>query len=227
MAVRERVRKGASFADALARIEISPDFTSVWFARARFGGPRRQRCSGSRTISRARWQFARRSVGADLSAAAAADGGRVVLSSSIYVLPEFESLFADAGKSLPLADAHRDRHRRRDTRLWLAGGDRRHRVLAVCFRQAIKREDFRYQFDPLVMRLPLFWPPAGRIDVERLMRTFGMLLRAACRCRRRWRMSKEVVANTALARALGEAATGLREAKDWRSACRRRECFRR
>jgi general secretion pathway protein F len=210
-AVRERVRKGASFAAALG---ADPKFPRFYVSMVRAGevggtlGDALQRLSDYITRSLAIREAILSALIYPCLLLLTAGGS--VLFILVYVLPEFESLFAEAGKSLPFA-----------TRVVLDIGAAIRGygwlvvlaaiAFAVWFRQGIKREAFRYQIDRMLMRLPLLGRLLVAIDVERLMRTFGMLLQSGVPVPSALAMSKEVVANSVLARALGDAATGLRE----------------
>ncbi|MDE2184071.1 MAG: type II secretion system F family protein [Alphaproteobacteria bacterium] len=210
-AVRERVRKGTTFAGALGADARFPRFYISMIRAGEAGG----------TLGESLQQlsdYIARSLAIRETILSAliypcllllTAGGSVLLI-MVFVLPEFESLFAEAGKSLPLP-----------TRIVLDVGAvvRMYGwimvlgavAFTVWFRHGLRGPEFRYKVDASLIRLPVLGPLMVSIEIERLMRTFGMLLQSGVPVPSALAMSKEVVGNTVLARALGEAATGLRE----------------
>ncbi len=209
--VRDRVRKGASFAEALGADSSFPKFAVSMVRAGEFGGTlgdSLQRLADYLTRSLA----VREAIASALvyPALLLLTAGASVTLILVFVLPEFQSLFADAGKSLPLP-----------TRIVMDVGDlvrsyglamaAAAAVFAVWFRQSLSRPDFRYRIDQLSMRAPVLGPLLVSIEVERLMRTFGMLLASGIPVPSALTLSKDVLSNTVLARALNEAAVSLRE----------------
>ena len=75
------------------------------------------------------------------------------------------------------------------------------------------------------MRTPVLGPVLVSIEVERLMRTFGMLLASGIPVPSALALSKDVLSNTVLVRALNEAATSLREGERLAQRLARTEIF--
>ncbi|MGA7676311.1 MAG: type II secretion system F family protein [Rhizomicrobium sp.] len=223
--VRDRVRKGASFADAFDADPSFPKFGVSMIRAGEFGGTLSdslQRLADylTRTLA-VREAIASALVYPALLLLTAGASVTLIL---VFVLPEFQSLFADAGKSLPLP-----------TRIVMGVGYLLRTyglamvvavaALAVWFRQGLRRPEFRYRVDKLVMRTPVLGPVLVSIEVERLMRTFGMLLASGIPVPSALALSKDVLSNTVLVRALNEAATSLREGERLAQRLARTEIF--
>jgi general secretion pathway protein F len=209
--VRNRVRKGAGFADALGADATFPKFYVSMVRAGEFGG------TLSNSLQRladylVRTLAVREAITSALvyPALLLLTAGASVTVILVFVLPEFQSLFADAGKSLPLP-----------TRIVMGAGDVLRNygaaiglaiaAFAVWFRQSLQRPEFCYKVDRFVMRIPVLGSVVVAIEVERFMRTFGMLLASGIPVPSALALSKDVLSNTVLSRALTEAATSLRE----------------
>jgi general secretion pathway protein F len=127
-----------------------------------------------------------------------------------FVLPEFEPLFAQAGKSLPLP-----------TRIVMGAG---HFVqdfwwlmaLAVAafviwWRRALRNRRFRQRVDRQILRLPVLGDLFVSMDVERFSRTLGTLLTNGVPLPTALGMVKDVLWNAVLSDAVKDTALGLRE----------------
>jgi general secretion pathway protein F len=209
--VRNRVRDGMSFAEALAADPVFPKFYVSMVRAGEHGGSldiTLQRLTDylSRTMA-IREQITSALVYPCLLLLTAGGSIIVIL---VFVLPEFEPLFADAGKSLPLptrivmdaGDAVRDWG-------WLfvllvAGG-----IFAL--RRALQKPANRLKWDAFVLRWPVLGNLFAAIEVERLMRTFGTLLSNGVPVPTALHLSKDVLSNTVLANAVKDAAVSLRE----------------
>jgi general secretion pathway protein F len=136
-------------------------------------------------------------------------GGSIIVI-LVFVLPEFEPLFADAGKSLPMA-----------TRMVMGAG---HVVRdygwifiglivagVIGLRRALKTPANRLKWDAFVLKWPVLGKLFAAIEVERLMRTFGTLLSNGVPLPTALNLSKDVLSNTVLAAAVKDAAVSLRE----------------
>ena len=210
-AVRDRVRKGASFANALAAESAFPKFHLGMIRAGELGGTLSetlQRLADYITRSLAvREAIASSLVYPALLLLTAGGSVTVIL---VFVLPEFRSLFAEAGKSLPLS-----------TRIVMDLGDLVRdygwlllialAVFAAWLWEGLRRPAFRARADAMLMRVPLLGPLLVSIEVERLMRTFGMLLASGVPVPAALSMAKDVLSNTVLARTLEDAAKSLRE----------------
>lgn len=92
-----------------------------------------------------------------------------------FVVPQFQRLFADAGKALPLA-----------TQIVIAvGAGFQHYwwvglivigLLVVIVRQRLSRPEQRLRWDRRLLRLPLVGDLIAKIETARLSRTLGTLL---------------------------------------------------
>lgn len=209
--VRNRVRDGMSFADALSADPAFPKFYVSMVRAGEHGGTldvTLQRLSDylSRTIA-IREQITSALVYPSLLLLTAGASIIIIL---VFVLPEFEPLFADAGKSLPLptkivmgaGDVARDYG-------WLfllliVGG-------IVAFRRALQKPANRLKWDGFVLKWPVLGSLFAAIEVERLMRTFGTLLSNGVPVPTALMLSKDVVSNSVLSSAVKDAAVSLRE----------------
>jgi general secretion pathway protein F len=209
--VRNRVRDGMAFADALSGDPVFPKFYVSMVRAGEHGGTldvTLQRLTDylSRTLA-IREQITSALVYPCLLLLTAGASIIVIL---VFVLPEFEPLFADAGKSLPLptkivmgaGDAVR-------TYGWLvllmiAGG-------VVTLRRALRNPANRLKWDAFRLRWPVLGDLMAAVEVERLMRTFGTLLSNGVPIPTALNLSKDVLSNTVLSAAIRDAAVSLRE----------------
>ncbi|HUD52755.1 type II secretion system F family protein [Parvibaculum sp.] len=206
-----RLKDGASFADALATDPAFPKFYVNMVRAGEMGG------NLEATLRRlaeylARAQAVREAIASALvyPAILLATAGLSIAVILLVVLPQFEPLFQDAGKSLPLA-----------TRIVMGLGD----VLgatwwilllaaaagAVWFRRALERPAFRKQWDILLLRLPLFGDLLIKMETERFSRTLGTLLGNGVTLPVALGITGDTLSNSAIAAAVGETAVGLRE----------------
>lgn len=211
VAVRERVRGGASLADALAAQEIFPKYYVAMVRAGEFGG------ALDEALQRLSDYVTRRQALQEAIVSALIYPALLLITAGLsvgfilfFVIPEFQSLFADAGKALPLptqivlgvGEALRDYG-------WIA-------VLAVAagiwwLRRALRQPAFRLRFDGFVMRIPVIGPLIVAIAVERFMRTFGALLTGGVPVPQALALAKDAVPNSVLAQSLAGAAASLRE----------------
>lgn len=122
-----------------------------------------------------------------------------------FVVPQFERLFADAGKALPLA-----------TQIVIAVGDGfRHYwwigllaigSLVVAVRRWLSRPENRARWDRWLLRLPLFGDLIAKVETARLSRTLGTLLGNGVSLLNALAIVRETLSNQVLAVALGEVA---------------------
>lgn len=142
----------------------------------------------------------------------------------VFVLPEFEPLFHNAGKSLPFAtrvvvglgEAVRDG--------WWIG-------LAVCLaaisglRTALGRPGFRLKWDAAMLRAPLFGPLAVKIEMERFSRTLGVLTGSGMPLPDAMKATGDTLGNSAIAQAVRDIAAGLREGEGLHARLARTDVF--
>ncbi|HEY1615371.1 MAG TPA: type II secretion system F family protein [Rhizomicrobium sp.] len=209
--VRNRVRDGMSFAEALSADPVFPKFYVSMVRAGEHGGSldtALQRLSDYLTRTMAiREQIASALVYPCLLLLTAGASIIIIL---VFVLPEFEPLFADAGKALPTS-----------TRIVMGIGDvlRDYGWLFVILitlgvlglRNALKKPANRLKWDAFVLKWPVLGSLFQAIEVERLMRTFGTLLSNGVPLPTALNLSKDVLSNTVLAGAIRDAAVSLRE----------------
>lgn len=121
------------------------------------------------------------------------------------VLPQFEPLFAGAGKELPLL-----------TRIMLAASDavEQYGLIALVlvlvggavFRHRLRDPDVRYVWHRRFLSLPLAGSLLLKIDIARFARTLGTLMQNGVSTLAAFAIVRETVANAFLARGMGEAA---------------------
>jgi general secretion pathway protein F len=122
-----------------------------------------------------------------------------------FVVPQFQRLFADAGKALPLA-----------TQIVIAVGDGfRHywwvgallMVLAVVtLRRQFSQPESRARWDRWLLRLPLVGDLIAKVETARLSRTLGTLLGNGVSLLNALAIVRETLSNQVMATALGEVA---------------------
>jgi general secretion pathway protein F len=209
--VRNRVRDGMSFGDALSADPVFPKFYVSMVRAGEHGGTldvTLQRLTDylSRTLA-IREQITSALVYPSLLLFTAGASIIIIL---VFVLPEFEPLFADAGKSLPLPTkmvmgaGHAVRDYGWVFLLLIAGG-------VYALRRALKKTANRLKWDGFVLKWPVLGPLFAAIEVERLMRTFGTLLSNGVPVPTALSLSKDVLSNTVLSSAVRDAAVSLRE----------------
>ncbi len=128
----------------------------------------------------------------------------------LFVLPEFQTLFADAGKKLPLA-----------TRVVIGIGDFIRRdgwlllLLAVgglfFARRQLRRPEVRLKLDAQALRVPILGELLLQIDVERFCRTLGTLLDSGVTLPTALGIAAKTISNSALAGATAEVAATIKE----------------
>jgi len=122
-----------------------------------------------------------------------------------FVVPQFQRLFADAGKALPLA-----------TQIVIAVGDGfRHYwwvgvivigLLVAAIRRQLSRPESRLRWDRWLLRLPLFGDLIAKVETARLSRTLGTLLGNGVSLLNALTIVRETLSNQILVAALGEVA---------------------
>jgi general secretion pathway protein F len=209
--VRNRVRDGMSFAEALAADPVFPKFYVSMVRAGEHGGSldiTLQRLTDylGRTMA-IREQITSALVYPSLLLLTAGASIIVIL---VFVIPEFEPLFADAGKSLPLPTqvVMGAGHVVRDYGwlfiLLVVGG-------VIGLRRWLQKPANRLIWDGYKLRWPILGSLIASIEVERLMRTFGTLLSNGVPIPTALMLSKDVLSNTVLSAAIRDAAVSLRE----------------
>lgn len=210
-AVLEDVRGGSSLADALAQMPVFPKFY-VNIVRAGEQGGDLQAALEQLGEYLGRSLAVRETVVSALiyPMVLLATAGVSIVVVLVFVLPSFEPLFAEAGKSLPLA-----------TRIVMDSG---HFVtnwswamllgiaaLVFALRRALKDKTFRRRWDAMLLRLPLAGSLLAKIDVERFSRTLGTLLKNGVGLPQALVITGDTLANSMIADAVRGASASLKE----------------
>jgi len=204
--VQERVRGGSNLADAL---EMQGAFSRFYLNMIRAG-----EVGGALDVVLKRLtDFLERSQALRETVTSALIYPMILLSVSAlsviilltFVVPQFQRLFADAGKALPLA-----------TQIVIALGDGlRHYgwvgaigvvLLVALLRQQMSRPASRARWDRWFLRLPLFGDLIAKLETARLSRTLGTLLGNGVSLLNALTIVRETLSNQVLAAALGEVA---------------------
>jgi len=216
--VRAKLRDGASLADAMAQEGSFSKFYVGMVRAGEYGG------TLEATLKRL-GDYLMRSLAVYETVTSALiypvllliTAGISIVIILVFVLPEFEPLFAEAGKQLPLA-----------TRIVMDVGDGVRNYWWLLFaaaltaillaRWALSRPQVALRWDRFVLRIPVFGRLIGQIEAERLSRTLGTLLTNGVALPAALELAKDAAQNTAVAKALGDTATGVREGKSmaWR-----------
>jgi type II secretion system protein F len=128
----------------------------------------------------------------------------------VYVMPKFSALFADMGQALPLG-----------ARIVLGVSDAIRGywwallglpfLLYAGFRYSVRTPRGRYAFDQMKLRIVLLGSLLRKLEVARLARTLGTLLKSGVPMLQALGTVKEIAGNQVISRALGEVEVGVRE----------------
>ena len=128
----------------------------------------------------------------------------------VYVLPKFSALFTDLGRTLPLQArivlGFSDMLR---SYWWALFGAVGAAVGAV--RYSIRTPRGRYSWDQWKLRVWVLGPLLRKMEVARVARTLGTLLKSGVPMLQALGIVKEIVGNQVISRALGEVEIGVRE----------------
>jgi general secretion pathway protein F len=126
-----------------------------------------------------------------------------------FVVPQFQQLFKDAGRALPLA-----------TQIVIAVGDGFRSywwlglvvIMAVVLtvKQHLSRPQNRYRWDGMLLAMPLFGDLLAKVEMARFSRTLGTLLRNGVALLTALAIVKETLFNQVLANALNAVAEHLK-----------------
>ena len=204
--VQEKVRGGASLADAL---EAQSAFSRFYLNMIRAG----EAGGALEVVLKRLTEFLERSQALREIVTSALIYPIILLSVSAlsviilltFVVPQFQQLFADAGKALPLA-----------TQIVIAVGDGfRHywwigalalMLIVAALRQQLSQPASRTRWDRWFLRLPLFGDFIAKVETARLSRTLGTLLGNGVSLLNALTIVRETLTNQVLATALGEVA---------------------
>jgi general secretion pathway protein F len=130
----------------------------------------------------------------------------------VYVVPQFEQTFAQAGKALPLP-----------TQIVIFAGTALRKywwaiiVFVVAgvwlFRRRLRNPIVRFRWDQRLLRWPLIGDLVAKVEVARLTRTLATLLANGVTLLAGLSIAKDTMTNTVLAQALDGVVTRLREGK--------------
>jgi len=204
--VQEKVRGGSSLADAL---EAQNAFSRFYLNMIRAG----EAGGAMEVVLKRLTEFLERSQALRETVTSALIYPVILLSVSAlsviilltFVVPQFQQLFADAGKALPLA-----------TQIVIAVGDGfRHYwwvgalllvLLVAALRQQLRQPVSRARWDRWFLNLPLFGDFIAKVETARLSRTLGTLLGNGVSLLNALTIVRETMTNQVLATALGEVA---------------------
>ena len=130
----------------------------------------------------------------------------------VYVVPQFQQTFAQAGRALPLAT---------QVVITVGTGLRRYwwlialGVISVVwlFRRRLQRPEVRFRWDGRLLRAPLLGDLLAKVEVARMARTLATLLGNGVTLLNGLSIVKETMGNSVLALALDNVVTRLREGK--------------
>ncbi len=204
--VQEKVRGGSSLADAL---EVQGVFSRFYLNMVRAG-----EAGGALDVVLKRLtEFLERSQALRETVTSALIYPIILLSVSAlsviilltFVVPQFQRLFDDAGKALPLA-----------TQIVIAVGDGFRYywwvgailfvLLSAVARRQLSQPESRARWDNWLLRLPLFGDLIAKVETARLSRTLGTLLGNGVSMLNALAIARETLSNQVLAGALGEVA---------------------
>ena len=204
--VQEKVRGGSSLADAM---EAQGAFSRFYLNMIRAG-----EAGGALEVVLKRLnEFLERSQALRETVTSALIYPLILLSVSAlsviilltFVVPQFQQLFADAGKALPLATqivialGEGFRH------YWWAGAIALVFIVAL-FRQQLSNPHSRARWDRWFLRLPLFGDLIAKVETARLARTLGTLLGNGVSLLSALTIVRETLTNQVLAVAMDEVA---------------------
>lgn len=130
----------------------------------------------------------------------------------IFVVPQFQQTFAQAGKTLPLPT---------QIVIFVATGLRKYWWLIALvvvasvwlFRRRLARPEVRFRWDGRLLRWPLLGDLIAKVEVARFARTLATLLANGVTLLSGLSIAKDTMGNTVLAQALDGVITRLREGK--------------
>jgi general secretion pathway protein F len=223
--IRQAVRDGASFSDALSDAAIFPPFYVNMVRAGEAGGTLQE------TLARLADYLVRSLAVRDAVVSALvypaillATAGASIVIILMFVLPEFAPLFADSGHPLPWA-----------TRaiMALSGIARGYWWLfallvagsVIGLRLALRRPDFRLRIDHGLLRLPLLGDLLRAMEIERFCRTLGTLAGNGVALPVALKLCSGVLWNTELREAVDGAAASLREGESLSQRLARSQAF--
>lgn len=141
-----------------------------------------------------------------------------------YVVPQFQQLFSDMGKALPLPTqvVIASAGFIRDWGLWLL------LVLAlggVLLQRQLKEPVFRLRWDSWLLRLPLYGALVGKLEMARFSRSLGTLLKSGVPLVKALQVARTSVGNFRLGKALDDSTEGLKEGQRLAGLLKQQQVF--
>jgi general secretion pathway protein F len=211
VAVRARVRDGASLGDALAEQPVFPKFYVGMVRAGEMGG------TLDVTLRRLCDYLAKSIAVRDAIASALVyplillvTSGLSIIFILTFVLPEFEPLFAEAGKALPLparivmGAGHFVQDFWWAMALVIAGA-------VFWLRRELRKPEVRRHIDGWLLKVPVLGTLLVAMDVERFSRTLGTLLVNGVPLPTALSLGKDALTNSVLAGAVRDTVQSLRE----------------
>jgi general secretion pathway protein F len=134
----------------------------------------------------------------------------VILLMLLFVVPQFEALFATSRATLPassMAVMAVSRFVRQDG-LWLLGGLI---VLGVALRQLLRRPAARAAIDRAILKVPQLGALTQRIETARFARTLGALVEGEVPLPAAFQLAQRTISNGHMAGAVAKVASGIKE----------------
>ncbi len=204
--VQEKVRGGSALADAL---EAQGAFSRFYLNMIRAG----EAGGALETVLKRLNEFLERSQALRETVTSALIYPPILLTVAAlsviilltFVVPQFERLFADAGKALPLATQIVIAIGNGFQHYWWAGllviG-----LIVMTVRRQLSQPENRARWDHWLLRLPLIGDLIAKVETARLSRTLGTLLGNGVSLLNALTIVRETLSNQVLAVALGEVA---------------------
>ena len=204
--VQEKVRGGSALADAL---EAQGAFSRFYLNMIRAG----EAGGALETVLKRLNEFLERSQALRETVTSALIYPTILLTVAAlsviilltFVVPQFERLFADAGKALPLATQIVIAIGNGFQHYWWAGllviG-----LIVMTVRRQLSQPENRARWDHWLLRLPLIGDLIAKVETARLSRTLGTLLGNGVSLLNALTIVRETLSNQVLAVALGEVA---------------------
>ena len=222
----ERVRDGSSLAEAMAAEE--PAFPNVCISMVRAG----EEGGALRPVLARVGDFLVRSEAIRQKVVSALIYPAVLLvvaTGSIamilaYVLPQFESMFSDAGAKLPAATRFvmgASRLLRSDWWVFLLGIA----IVVVIFQRMMKQAGILAMRDRLILRLPILGSLVTRFEVGRFSRSLGTLLMNGVPASRALALAGATVGNRVFVDAIETLVARFKEGEGLATALERAGCF--
>lgn len=139
-------------------------------------------------------------------------GGAAVAVLMTVVIPKFADIFGDMGQSLPMSTAFLLALSSFLASYWWA-------ILlvligvGVTFKINLKNEKFKFQWDTLVLRLPLFGSLMRKIEISRFSRTLGTLIKSGVPILQALYIIQSILNNSVIAKAVEKLHKGLKGGK--------------